>query len=114
MTRAFRLLPNTRVAMTTAMVRVAPRMAERTGTASSSAPGSRAKRMPVTAETGRPADDAVPATRRGPPQASAPRADPAWRARRASTTATAPRTTTRISMPRPSTVQSKAMPGSGS
>ena len=58
-----RLEPKVTVATTTVTARMAPKMADRTGTALRPTPGSSAKRTPVTAEGGRPAREAAVVTR---------------------------------------------------
>ena len=64
--------PNVTVATTTTTARMEPRMADRTGTAVRPAPGSSAKRTPVTAAGGRPAVlAAVVDARRGDPVGAA-------------------------------------------
>ena len=56
------LEPKVMVPITTTTASTAPRMADRTGTAFRPAPGSSAKRIPVTAAGGRPAEVAARAT----------------------------------------------------
>ena len=53
-TSAFRLAEKVTVVTTTITASAAPKMADRTGTALRPMPGSRAKRTPVTADSGNP------------------------------------------------------------
>src|ERR1700728_3321024 len=56
------LAPKITVAITTIIATVVPRIVERTGGPAASVPGSRANRMPITAEVGAPTDAAASAT----------------------------------------------------
>jgi len=108
-----RLAPKVTVAITTIIATAAPMMAERMGTVSAWRLDSSASRMPATADVGRPAALAPPATADGRDAAFGFAAIRCGARRYASTTLMVLSAATNAAAPIASTVQSAANPSDG-